>query len=79
MRPFVRAFVATTILSSATILFAQQPNVIHGQVTTQAAHEGLGKVIDGLKQQKEIVWVGYSIPVVNKFSSGWNSSHIEYL
>jgi hypothetical protein len=32
-----------------------------------------------LKQQKEIVWVGYSIPVINKFSSGWNSSHINYL
>ena len=79
MRSFVRAFVATTILSSATILFGQQPKVIHSQVTTEAAHEGLGKVIDGLKQQKEIVWVGYSIPVVNKFSSGWNSSHIEYL
>ena len=79
MRTFVRAFVATTILSSTTTLFAQQPTVNHGQVTTEAANHGLGTVIDGLKQQKDVVWVGYSIPVINKFTSGWNSSHIDYL
>ena len=79
MRTFMRAFVATTILSSATALFAQQPTVVHGQVTTEAANHGLGTVIDGLKKQKDAVWVGYSIPVINKFSSGWNSSHIDYL
>jgi HEAT repeats len=79
MRTLVRAFVATAILSSATALFAQQPTVVHGQVTTEIASHGLGAVIDGLKQQKDVVWVGYSIPVINKFSSGWNSSRIDYL
>jgi hypothetical protein len=79
MRTLVRAFVATAILSSATALFAEQPTVVHGQVTTEVASHGLGAVIDGLKQQKDVVWVGYSIPVINKFSSGWNSSHIDYL
>src|SRR4030088_424066 len=79
MRAYVRVFVAAAILSSAPVLFSQQPTVTHGQVTTEAANRGLGTVIDGLKQQKEVVWVGYSIPVINKFSSGWNSSHIDYL
>src|SRR5260370_23550092 len=79
MRTFVRAFVATTILLSATALFAQQPTVVHGTVTTEAGNHGLAIVIDGLKQQKDVVWVGYSIPVINKFSSGWNSSRIDYL
>ena len=79
MRSFMRTLVATTILSSATVLFAQQPTVTHGQVTTEASSHGLGTVIDGLKQQKDVVWVGYSIPVINKFSSGWNSGHIDYL
>src|SRR5260370_31359751 len=79
MRTFMRAFIATTIVSSATALFAQQPTVINGQVTSETANHGLATVIDGLKQQKDVVWVGYSIPVINKFSSGWNSSRIDYL
>jgi HEAT repeat protein len=79
MRPFARVFAATLILSAATASFAQQPTVLHGQVTTETANRGLSTVIDGLKQQKDPVWVGYSIPVVNKFSSGWNSSRINYL
>jgi hypothetical protein len=48
-------------------------------VTTEGANHGLGTVIDGLKQQKDAVWVGYSIPGTNKFSSGWDSSQIDYL
>ena len=79
MRAFVRAFAATLVLSGAPSLLAQQPTITHGQVTTETASQGLGKVIDGLKQQKEVVWVGYSIPVVSKFSSGWNSSNVDYL
>ena len=79
MRAFVRAFAATTILSTAIASFAQQPTVLHGQVTTEAASNGLGTVLNGLKQQKDPAWVGYSVPLINKFSSGWNSGHIDYL
>ena len=79
MRTFARALVATTVVLSAVTLYAQQPTVLHGQVTTEVANHGMGTVLDGLKQKKEIVWVGYSIPVINKFSSGWNSSRIDYL
>jgi HEAT repeat protein len=79
MRTFVRAFAATTILSAAHALFAQQPTIVHGQVVTEVANQGLSTVIDGLKRQKEPIWVGYSIPVINKFSSGWNSDRIDYL
>jgi len=79
MRALLRAFIATTVLSAAPALFSQQPTVVHGQVTAEAADHGLGTTIDGLKRQKEAVWVGYSIPVVSKFSSGWNSSRIDYL
>ena len=48
-------------------------------MTTETVNHGLGTIIDSLKQQKDAVWVGYSIPVVSKFSSGWNSSRIDYL
>ena len=79
MRAFVCAFIATTVLSAATVLPAQQPTIIHGQATTEAADHGLNAVIDGLKRQNSVTWIGYSVPVVNKFSSGWNSSQIAYL
>jgi HEAT repeats len=79
MRALLRVFIGTTVLSAATILFAQQPTISHGQVTTEAADHGVGPVLDGLKRQKDIVWVGYSVPVVSKFSSGWNSNRIDYL
>ena len=79
MRAFVRVLATALVLSAATALSAQQPTVTHGQVTTEVANRGLGTVVDGMKQQKDPVWVGYSIPVINKFSSGWNSSHIDYL
>jgi HEAT repeat protein len=79
MRAFMRVFATTLVLSATAALVAQQPTVGHGQVTTEAANHGLGAVIDGLKQQKDAVWLGYSIPPINKFSSGWNSSNIDYL
>jgi HEAT repeat protein len=79
MRTFACVFAVTLVLSAAPASLAQQPTVLHGQVTTEAASRGLSAVIDGLKQQKDAVWVGYSIPVVNKFSSRWNSNNIEYL
>jgi HEAT repeat protein len=79
MQTFVRAFVTTTVLSAATALFAQQPTIVHGQVTTEAADHELNAALDGLKRQNSTMWVGYSIPVVSKFSSGWNSSRIAYL
>jgi len=80
MRVSLNAF-ATAIfaLSAASTSFSQQPNVVHGQVTAEATSRGLSTVIDDLKQQKDVVWIGYSIPVVNKFYSGWNSSRTAYL
>jgi hypothetical protein len=79
MRALLRIVTASSVLLVTTVLFAQQPTVSHSQVTTETADHGLGAVIDKLKQQKDTVWVGYSVPVVSKFSSGWNSNRIDYL
>jgi hypothetical protein len=79
MRAFVRVFVATTILSAAASVLAQQPTIVHGQATTETADHGLNAALEGLKRQNSAMWVGYSIPVVSKFSSGWNSDHVAYL
>jgi hypothetical protein len=78
MRVFARA-VAITILSASTAMLAQQPTILHSQATTEAVDHGLAAALDGLKRQNSAMWVGYSIPVTSKFSSGWNSGNIAYL
>lgn len=79
MQALLRVFIATTFLSAAPSLLSQQPSIVHGQVTTENVGHGLNAALDALKHQSGTAWVGYSISVVNKFSSGWNSNHIEYL
>jgi HEAT repeat protein len=79
MRAFIHIFLATTILSTASSVSAQQPTVVHGQATTEAVEHGLNSALDGLKRQNSAMWIGYSIPVVSKFSSGWDSDKIAYL
>ncbi len=79
MRIFVRVLIATTVLCAAPTLFAQQPTILHGQMAAEVADRGLSGAIDQLKQLKDAAWIGYSIPVISKFSFGWNASRIDYL
>ena len=79
MRAFVRAFVAAAVVLTTIAVFAQQPTILHGQATTETADHGLNAALDGLKHQNSVMWVGYSVPILSKFSSGWNSGHIAYL
>jgi HEAT repeat protein len=79
MRAFVRPFMAGILISVATTLTAQQPEIVHAQLKTQIADHGLKAVLDGLNGQHAAVWVGYSIPVNDRFSSGWGSNQVEYL
>lgn len=77
MRYFLRLAIAAVVLSTATASFSQQPTILHGQITTDG--QGLGPALDGAKKATGITWIGYSVPVVAKFSNGWNWDHIEYL
>jgi HEAT repeat protein len=79
MRFLTPTLVFTTVLAASTATLAQQPEVIHAQLTTQAADHGLGAALDGLKRQNTPLWAGYTIPVADKFSSGWRTTHVVYL
>ncbi len=68
---------ALVVLSSAVTL-AQQPQFTHAQLTTATAAHGLNAELDTLKREAAPLWVGYSIPVAEKFSSSW-SPRIVYL
>lgn len=79
MRFLTHTLALTTILAASTATLAQQPEVTHTQLTTQSADHGLGAALDGLKRQNTPLWAGYTIPVVDKFSSGWRTNHVAYL
>ena len=79
MRFLTPTLVFTTVLAASTAMPAQQPEVVHAQLSTQAADHGLGAGLDGLKRQNTPLWAGYTIPVADKFSSGWRTTHVAYL
>jgi len=79
MRTLVRIFAASIVLSAATALIAQQPEIVHSQLKTQTVDHGLSAALDGLKTQKGTTWVGYSIPVKERVSSGWGANRVAYL
>jgi hypothetical protein len=77
MRIFLRLAIAAIVLSTTNPLFSQQPTILHGQLTTD--DHGLAPALDAAKKVTGVTWIGYSVPVVSKFSNGWNSNNIEYL
>jgi HEAT repeat protein len=79
MRTLVRIFAAGIVLSAVTTLMAQQPEILHAQWKSQTVDHGFSAVLDGLKEHKSATWVGYSIAVKEKVSSGPRSNHVEYL
>jgi hypothetical protein len=79
MRSLVRIFIASIAFSSAAGLTAQQPTVLHSQVTSETATHGLKEVLDGAMRESAPVWIGYSVPVANGFSTSWGTNSVEYL
>jgi HEAT repeat protein len=79
MQPFVCFFVAFAAILAAPAMQAQQPKIVHAQLATEAGTQGLNAVLHDLKRQANPQWIGYSVPVINNFSSGWNESRVTYL
>jgi hypothetical protein len=77
MRIFLRLAFAAVALSTTNVVLSQQPTILHGQVTND--DHGLGPALASAKKTTGITWIGYSVPVVSKFSNGWRSNDIEYL
>ncbi len=74
MRSFVRVVLIGALLSGSAALLSQaRPTVVHGQVSTEAAEQGLAAKLDQLKREPRPLWVGYSIPVEQSFHMGSNA------
>jgi HEAT repeats len=78
MRLLTRVVFAVSLGFPAAAI-AQQPQVTHAQVTAKSADRGLATELEALKRENGPVWVGYSIPVVERFSNGWDSGRVAYL
>lgn len=79
MQSIVSVLAATTLFTFATALPAQQVNVVHAQITTHSVEHGLSTELESLKRLDAAVWAAYTIPVAEKFQSGWNSEQVTYL
>lgn len=67
-----------TSLTIAPAMQAQQPKVLHTQLSTRPAGN-LDSTISSLKQQASPLWVGYAVPTTQKFSTGWSNDQIAHL
>jgi HEAT repeat protein len=78
MRPFVRLF-ATGVIFAALTVSAQQPEIVHGQLSSQTATQGVATALSSLKKQQAPAWLGYSVPAIDTFSSGGEDNRVSYL
>lgn len=67
------------LLCGSDALPAQQPEIVHAQLTTRSLEHGLGAELESLKRTNGSVWAGYAFPVVERFHSGWDSDRTAYL
>ena len=79
MHPLILTIAVAFCLISPDSLLAQQPEILHGQLSTHTASRGLSLELDTLKRENAQLWVGYSIPVSDRFNSGWGSNGVTYL
>ncbi|GGA68764.1 hypothetical protein GCM10011507_20290 [Edaphobacter acidisoli] len=70
--------VVIAALAVAPAIHAQQPEVLHAQVSTQSAGN-LASTIDSLEHQTGPLWIGYAVPTTQKFSAGWGNDQVAYL
>jgi HEAT repeat protein len=69
-RPFIALFVtfAAAVVTAVT-LAAQQPRIINGKMTSQAAGASFVQSFRSLvAAQRDVAWIGYAVPVKNRDS-----------
>lgn len=81
MRPLV-LFLATTLATTALAAAqfpAQQPTVVHAQLTTEPAPDGPRSALDRLERSGQTVWLAYSVLTNARISIGSRTPDIAYL
>jgi hypothetical protein len=78
MRKFSIVLAVGALFLSGTV-GAQQPSVLHAQLSTLSAEGGLAGRIDALKKMGAATWVGYQVAVAKEFHSGPYASQTTFL
>lgn len=79
MRIAVRFLVFGGLVAAGVSLRAQQPAIVHAELTTKTAEHGLRAELQAAERTAAPVWVGYMIPAAERISSGWGSDRTSYL
>jgi HEAT repeat protein len=72
MRNLVRVAALGVLLSAAGVGLAQQPQIVHAQLVSKDASQGLAAEVEAVKRDGAAGWVGYSVPVVRGVHPGGN-------
>lgn len=71
----MRQLIRLTVLAIAftgVVAAAQQPKIVHAELTSKSASKGIAGEIEALKKAGGVTWVGYSIPVTPRYSHDGN-------
>lgn len=63
----------------ATTLHAQQPKLVHAQLTTLAEVHDPALQIEAAKKANTTSWVAWPVKTLDTFNAGWNNDQIVYL
>src|SRR6187402_3096271 len=72
--PLLLAFSLT-----ATTLHAQQPKLVHAQLTTLAEIRDPAHQIEAARKTNSTSWVAWPVKTLETFNAGWNNDRIVYL
>jgi len=68
-----------SIAIAATTVHAQQPRLVHAQLTTRADVHDPALQIEATKKTNAVSWVAWPVKTLETFNTGWNNDQTVYL
>lgn len=75
----MRFFFTVALLALSGELAAQQPTIVHAQLTSESVDRGLAAKLASLEKSSAPLWIGYAVPTLQPFHANWNGGRVSYL